>query len=108
LWSSFSAGFPEKEEWMARPATRVSRVLVAGPLARFVDAYRSELLERGYAPLSIVSELRQVARFSRWLETDGLTVADVSETRVEEFLVWQRANWASLSFVVATGAAVPT
>lgn len=78
---------------MARPATRVSRVLMTGPLAPFADAYRAELLERGYAPLSIVSELRQVARFSRWLETDGLAVADVSEARVEEFLVWQRANW---------------
>ena len=78
---------------MARPTTRVSRVLMTGPLAPFADAYRVELGERGYAPLSMVSELRQVARFSRWLEVDGLTVADVSEARVDEFLVWQRASW---------------
>ena len=58
---------------MARPTSRVSRVLMTGPLAPFADAYREELLERGYAPLSTVSELRQVARFSRWLEADGLT-----------------------------------
>jgi hypothetical protein len=64
LWSSFSAGFSEKEEWMARPTTRVSRVLMTGPLGPFADAYRAELGERGYAPLSMVSELRQVARFS--------------------------------------------
>jgi site-specific recombinase XerD len=78
---------------MAKPTTRVSRVLMTGPLAPFADAYRVELGERGYAPLSMVSELRQVARFSRWLEVDGLTVADVSEARVDDFLEWQRANW---------------
>ena len=78
---------------MARPTTRVSRVLMTGPLAPFADAYRAELRERGYAPLSIVSELRQVGRFSRWLEVDGFSVADVSEARVDEFLEWQRANW---------------
>jgi integrase/recombinase XerD len=78
---------------MARPRTRVSRVLMSGPVAPFADAYRAELLERGYAPLSVVNELRQAARFSRWLEAAGLTVAEVSEARVEEFLEWQRVNW---------------
>lgn len=67
--------------------------MLTGPLVPFADAYRGELGERGYAPLSIVSELRQVARFSRWLEAGGLTVADVSEARVEEFLGCQRVNW---------------
>jgi integrase/recombinase XerD len=77
---------------MARSTSRVSRVLVTGPVAPFVDAYRAELLERGYTPLSTVNELRQVARFSRWLDADGLTVAGVSVVRVEEFLAWQRAS----------------
>jgi integrase/recombinase XerD len=77
---------------MARPTSRVSRVLMTGPLAPFADAYREVLLERGYTPLSIVGELRQAARFSGWLEAGGLTVAEVSEARVEEFLVWQRAE----------------
>jgi integrase/recombinase XerD len=85
--------YREKEEWMARPTTRVSRVLMMGPVAPFADAYRAELLGRGYAPLSVVSELRQAARFSRWLELGGLTVAAVSEERVEEFFEWQRVNW---------------
>jgi integrase/recombinase XerD len=77
---------------MARPRTGVRRVLLTGPLAPFVDAYRVELLERGYTPSSAVNELRQVARFSRWLEQDGLTVAEVSDVRVEGFLAWQRAS----------------
>ncbi len=39
---------------MAGPASRVSRVLMTGPLAPFADAYRVELGRRGYAPLSTV------------------------------------------------------
>jgi integrase/recombinase XerD len=78
---------------MARPTSRVSRVLMTGPLAAFADAYRVELGRRGYTPLSTVTELRQAARFSRWLDAGGLTVAEVNEARVEEFFEWQRANW---------------
>ena len=78
---------------MARSTSRVSSVLMTGPVAPFADAYRAELLERGYASLSVVTELRQAARFSRWLEQDGLTIAEVSEARVEEFFEWQRVSW---------------
>jgi integrase/recombinase XerD len=68
------------------------QVLMTGPLVPFADAYRAELYRRGYTVRSAVCELRQVARFSRWLEAGGLTVADVSEARVEEFLAWQRVE----------------
>jgi hypothetical protein len=58
LWSSFPACFPEKEEeWMARPTSRVSRVLMTGPLAPFADAYWAELRERGYTVRSTVCVL---------------------------------------------------
>ncbi len=77
---------------MARPASRVSRVFVTGPLAPFADAYRVELRGRGYTVRSTVSELRQVARLSCWLAARGLTAAELSSARVDEFLVWQRAE----------------
>jgi integrase/recombinase XerD len=77
---------------MATSRTRVSRVLMTGPVAPFADAYRVELLDRGYTPLSTVNALRQVARFSRWLGQDGLTVAELSDVRVEEFLASQRVG----------------
>jgi integrase/recombinase XerD len=77
---------------MARPTSRVSRVLMTGRLAAFVDAYRAEVYRRGYTVRSAACELRQVARFSRWLEAGGLTVADASEARVQEFLAWQRGE----------------
>jgi integrase/recombinase XerD len=84
--------FPEKEEWMARATSRVRMVVVPGPLAPFVDAYRAELSDRGYTPLTAVNELRQVARLSRRLEADGLTAADLSRERVGQFLAVQRAG----------------
>ena len=84
--------FPEKEEWMARATNRVSRVLMMGPLTPFADAYRAELRERGYTVRSTVCELRQVARLSSWLAAQGLTAAELSGARVDEFLVWQRAE----------------
>lgn len=77
---------------MADPSSRVSRVFVRGPLAAFVDAYAAELVARGYRPLTVVNELRQVRRLSAWLEAGDLSVGDLSSRRVEEFLVWQRAG----------------
>lgn len=76
---------------MARPSSRVDGVRVTGPLGAFVDAYAGELAARGYRPLSVVGELRQVGRLSRWLEAQGLSTADLDCGRVEEFLAWQRA-----------------
>jgi integrase/recombinase XerD len=77
---------------MARPTSRVSRVLMTGPLVPFADAYRRELAERGYTPLTTVSQLRQVAQLSRWLKVGGLTAAELTAGRVEEFLAFQRAG----------------
>jgi site-specific recombinase XerD len=84
--------FSEKEETMAGPSSRVSRVLMKGPLAPFAGAFATELRACGYTPLTTASELRQVGRLSRWLQAGGLSVTDLSEERVEEFLAWQRAG----------------
>jgi len=77
---------------MPRPASRLSRVVVTGPLAPFAETYRRELRKRGYTPRSAVNELRQAARLSRWLEDRGLAVARLNRERVEEFLAFQRAG----------------
>ena len=77
---------------MAGPSSRVSRVLMTGPLAAFADVYAAELKERVYTSLTIVNELRQVGRLSRWLDAGGLGAADLCGERVEEFLAWQRAG----------------
>lgn len=76
---------------MSRPASRVTRAVITGPLAAFAEAYRAELRARGYTALTTVNELRQMARLSRWLEAAGLTAADLSSERVEQFLAVQGA-----------------
>jgi integrase len=65
---------------------------MTGPLAPFAAAYESRLQERCYTPLTMVSQLRQVARLSRWLEVSGLTGAELTGGRVEEFLAVQRSE----------------
>ena len=77
---------------MARPISRVTRVVVRGPLGLFADAYCEKLEERGYTRLSAVNLQRQVAQMSRWLEAEGLGVEQLSEERIEAFLSLQRAR----------------
>jgi len=77
---------------MVTAKSRVSGVVLTGPLAPFCDAYRLELSARGYTPRSVVPQLRQVGRLSRWLQGRGLTAAKLDERQVEEFLAVQRAD----------------
>jgi len=77
--------------------------LMSGPLTPFADAYALELRRRGYTPLTSVNQLRGVARLSRWLEANGLSVAELSGGRVEAFLAWQRAGGGHRSQVSRPG-----
>ena len=77
---------------MSRPTSRVTRVLMTGPLAPFADQYRERLKERRYTRLSAVNLERQMAQMSRWLEAEGLGVEQLSEARVEGFARFQRAG----------------
>jgi integrase/recombinase XerD len=77
---------------MASPKSRVCGVRVVGPLAPFTAACIAKLGERGYTPLTIVNQLRQVARLSRWLEASDLTAAELTGERVDDFVVFQRAG----------------
>src|SRR5258707_7268765 len=76
---------------MAGATSRISKVLVTGPLAPFAEDYRRELRERGYTERSAVNQLRQAARFSCWLQASQLSVPELSADRVEVFPGWQRA-----------------
>lgn len=75
---------------MVKSTSRLSRVLMTGPLAPFADDYRRGLSERGYTPHTTEHQLRQVGRLSVWLETRGLTAGELNRGRVEEFLAFQR------------------
>lgn len=77
---------------MVRAVSRVSGVVMSGPLVPFVDAYRAELLGRGYTIRVAVTQLRQVGRLSRWMDRQGWAASELSEGRLEEFLAVQRAD----------------
>ena len=92
---------------MAGAASRISRVRVTGPLAPFAEEYRRELRERGYTERSAVNELRQVARFSGWLQASRLGVSEL-ERRPGRGVPWLAAcRRASPVPVVTAGAGVP-
>ena len=82
---------------MAGSTSRVSRVLMTGPLAPFASAYGLELKRRGYTPMSGVNQLRQVGRLSCWLEANGSTATDLNVELVEDSLGYQRASGRSRS-----------
>jgi integrase/recombinase XerD len=76
----------KKEMVMSIPTSRVSRVLIVGPLAPFAEQYRERLRERGYTLRTVVSLERQAAHLSRWLRAEGLGVETLSETTVDAFV----------------------
>jgi integrase/recombinase XerD len=71
---------------MAQRIRGVLGAVIAGPLAPFADGYRLKLTDRGYSARSVTCELRHMARLSRWLEERGLSAADLSKERLEDFL----------------------
>lgn len=77
---------------MARTTSRVSKVVVKGPLGPFADAYGEKLEERRYTRLSAVNLQRQVAQLSRWLGAEDMAVEQLSEASIGAFLAAERAN----------------
>lgn len=55
-----------------------SRVLVRGPLALHQDVIWTDLLSRGYSPLSARNLLQVAAHLSRWLQAKGLSPRDLT------------------------------
>ena len=47
--------------------------VVPGPLAPYAAGYRLWMVERGYAPRSVVNRLELLGQLSRWLESEGLS-----------------------------------
>jgi integrase/recombinase XerD len=77
---------------MGRPASKVSRVQVTGPLGPFAAGFKARLRESGYTPLSTVNAMRLMAHLSRWLEASGLGVADLTSEQVDRYAAARRAE----------------
>ncbi len=76
---------------MGRPS-RVSNVLVKGPLGPFADAYRQALEDRRYTPLSAVNLQRQVAHLSSWLDVRCIGAEQLHEAFIEAFFADERSG----------------
>ena len=69
----------------------LSRIRVTGPLEPYVSGFVTELVERGYTPVSVAHQLRLMAHVSRWLASEGFGPDDLSSVRVEQFVAARRA-----------------
>lgn len=58
---------------MTKPKSKVITVHVTGPLAPYAQQFRSLLTQRGYTPLTRVSQLQVVVHLSKWLRRVSLT-----------------------------------
>lgn len=70
--------------------TKPSDVRVSGPLACHASGFCEELAALGYTPLSAANQVRLMAHLSRWLDSVGLSSAELTCVRIEEFLAERR------------------
>lgn len=77
---------------MSGTVSKVDRVRVTGPLAPFAEQFRLRLGALGYSPLTVPHQMRLMAQLSAWLEAGGFGTTDLTEQRVDEFLVARRAS----------------
>jgi site-specific recombinase XerD len=68
------------------------RVRVSGPLARFADGFRVDLIERGYSLWGAQEQMYLLAHVSRWMEVEGLQLAALTPAMVDEYIVWRRGQ----------------
>ena len=70
-----------------------------GPLAPYMDGYAASLLERGYAPMTIMRRLHGVCVLTLWMEKTGKTLDSLDEGCLRKFckkhashpaIEWQR------------------
>jgi integrase/recombinase XerD len=72
-------------------AQRHRRIIVEGPLARFVEGLRRDLAGQGYALDTVGDHMHLFADLSDWLCGRGLVAADLTTQVAEEFLCERRA-----------------
>lgn len=71
--------------------SRVSVVTVRGPLAGVAGRFKAVLEAQGYTPLSAANQLRLLAHVSRWMESESVTLAELTDAELDRFLAARRA-----------------
>lgn len=77
---------------MAGAVTRPKGVVWSGPLREFGPGFMEELQRLGFTPLAAVHQARLAAHLSRWMQTQGLDVDQLTGDRLDEFLMERRAT----------------
>jgi len=72
------------------PTSLLRGCLDVGPLASHIDGFSTLLASQGYARSTAREKLRLVVDLSRWLGRRKLSVADLDEQRVSQFLTNRR------------------
>ena len=72
------------------------RVQIHGPLAEHASAFEAALLRSGFLPSSAVGQMRLVAHLSRWLESNGSTLPDLTNEQIDAFLQEREATHTAL------------
>lgn len=67
-------------------------VRVSGPLARYADGFRVDLIESGYSLWGAQAQLYLLAHVSRWMKAEGLELAALTTTTLERYFVWRRGQ----------------
>lgn len=75
-----------------RDGVSVSGVRVHGPLEDHAAGFVEFLTRRGYTSGSARLQVQLVAQFSRWLDSEGLDVAGLTELAAERFIAARRAR----------------
>ena len=65
--------------------------VVSGPLAPFAAGFETWLRSRSYSPSAMADRLCQFDQLSRWLDSEGLGVGELTEEQAERFLAARRA-----------------
>jgi len=57
-----------------------------GPLVPYIEAFARQLNEQGFKRYSIASQVRLIAKFSRWLKANHIAVEDLTDVHAQRFL----------------------
>ena len=72
------------------------RVQINGPLEEHVEGFKTELRRLGFTPASVVNQLYLLAHLSRWLETEGIGLQELTVLQVDVFLQERKATYTAL------------
>ena len=67
-----------------------SRVRIVGPLVLYSAGFRVGLEAEGYQPNAVSCQLQLMAHVSRWMDSQGLDVGQLTADKIEQFLVARR------------------